>query len=666
MKKLVYIQNIKIFNNLSNNEEFPDNEKFDFKYIEKFQEKDILKKMLKNKEDGCIFIDEIGNVNFVYQYMRTWKFLNVNIIDLFFAEKYDKYKINPSNEREFRKDIFRDYVHNLDQKGRYIYKNIKKEEVIKKQIMFFSQDDWKNEIDIFCKRINFLNYKNFSLPNKGQYTLDLIKDISDGKNIPGVNRINVISSSENNESVYFESGNTLINIEVIEDEVIVDIISTSVDEIDSHYLNKGMYENIRNNFLNARTSQRKVKRRDIVISLIGTIIFIILTALTFTLVFDPKNVQQSFVVLFDKKTFTQPWLYLLWINFFINFFFSFIIMTFTFYISTGRKPNYNVLWTFFIAAQIKATTRFITGEEIIGTIIWIWYLNRNSTIRTSALAGAVATLSIIRIPLTIILVSPFMIIGQVYASQIFNDLSNTDFNNLNAINTSLFYFLSWGGFVWGVVHHSIIPIVILLPPAHIAFNAINTRVEIRRNNNGIVNRLTNREMSILSMKKSAKSIFDRKDRIYRIALTLVLLTFIEALEIMYIFKIVENYMFQESIMQFTEVKANYNNFLQLSGIRMMVRNVYAFPVINLMPGNGMLVIEFFMSNVNQTIFIAQHNYFEASASSNVQSIMSISNDFAEQTAFITRFFNVYLRRFISLVVTLWVVKKIIVRKAKRI
>ena len=572
MNKNIYIQNEKLFLTFSSKEKDFFSKEYNFEYVDKFNEKSILKKMLKNKEKKCIFIDDLGNINLVYEHIKSWKFMNVNILDIFFANKYDGFKITPSNEREFKKDIFRDYIKSLDKNGRYIYKNISKEEILKKQIDFFSNNEWKNKIDSFSKEIKYLNYKNFELKNKGLYTKNVIKNIVNNKSLPGINRINIIKSDENNNSVYFESGRTLINIEIIKDNVMVNMISTSDNEVDSHYLNKGMYENIRNNFLNSRTSQKKIRKRDIAISLIGTLIFIILTTLTFTIIFDPRNVEQSFVVLFDKKSFTQPWLYLLWMNFFINFFFSFIIMTFTFYITTGNKPNYSVLWTFFVAAQIKATTRFITGEEIIGTIIWFWYLNKNSTIRTSALAGAIASLSIIRIPLTIIFVSPFMIIGQIYASEIFNNLNNSDFESSNMINNDLFFFLSWGGFVWGIIHHSIIPIIILLPPAHILFNLINTRIELVRNDDGIVNRLTNREMSILSIKKNSKNIFDRKDRIYRLALTLILLTLIEALEIMYIFKIVENYMFEDYISNFTNIKASYNNFLELNLFQFLVHN----------------------------------------------------------------------------------------------
>lgn len=658
MNKIIYLQDKEQYNLFSNNE-YLVREGFLFKLIEKFSEKDVMKTCIKEKTNSAIFIDSNMNVNSVYKFKNSWKFLDSTIFDLYFAEIIENYTLNSSNEIELKKDLLRDFHINFDSSGRFLFKTNSKIEVVIKQLIFLSNDNWKIILDDYAKDKHFLSIKKFKTKNNFyDYNINLI---SSNGNLPGINSIRVISQGDDN--ITFFSNQTLTRIVNKDNALDFILISTSNSEVSSHYLNKGIFENLRNNFMQNKTAKATVKKGDVILSIIGLFVFFILTILTFTMVFDPKNVRESFKILFDKKSFIQPWLYLLWFNFFISFFFSFIIMTFVHYLTTGRLPNAKSMWIFFVAAQIKATTRFLTGEAIIGTIIWAWYLNKNTTIRTSVLAGTIASMSIIRIPLTFIIVSPFMIIGQIYSFDIFNTVTAMNIDGIDSINTTLFFTLSWGGFVWGLIHHSIIPIIILLPFAHSIFNIINTRVELLRRNEGIITRLHNREMSIESMKGSVKTIFKRKDRIYRIAFTLFLMTIIEALEMMYIFKIVENYMFDDYISKFGVHKATYSNFLKLSGIRMMVRNVYAFPIINITPGNGMLIIEHFMKSSNEVIFIAEHNYFVDSIL-DINYIGELASDFSQQTAFITRFFNVYLKRFLSLIITLWVVKSIFARKIK--
>lgn len=658
MEKLVYVQNKQFYEELSSTKEL-EQKGFSFSFVEKISEGDIIKTLIKDKKNQAIFINEKCNISLVYKYKYSWKFLNTNIFDIYFAEKYGDYKLNTENVYELRKKILSNYMENLDVEGRYLFSKLSKVEIVIKQLDFLVKDNWKNLLDKYSEKISFLAFEKSKYNPK--YTEILIKKIKNNESIPGINNIHIISQEES--SITFNSGNTLIKISIQNNFTEVFVISTSEDEVSSHYLNKGMNENIRNNILNNKTTSAKIKKRDIFISLIGIVLFLILTIFTFTSIFEPKNIEESFKILFNKKTLIQPWVYLLWLNFFFSFFFPFIIMNLTFYLMTGRMPNVKQIWAFFTAAQLKATARFFTGEAIIGTILWAWYLNRNTNIRTSSLIGAVATLSIIRIPLVILISTPFMIFGQIYAVEVFSSVQEMSGEAAAQISPILFFILAWGGYGWGIIHHSLIPILILLPPAYYLFNIINTRVELFRNKTNIVKRLHNREMSICSIKKSSKDLFKRKDRIYRMIFTIFLTTIIEALEIMYIFKIVENYMFASEISPLATNKANYFNFIQLSGIRLMVRNVYEFPIINITPGNGMAVIEFFMNNTNQAIFLSEHNFINLV---NNDQILSLSSKFSQETTFITRFFNTYLNRFISTLITLWIIKSIVVRKLKKI
>lgn len=676
----IIIQNKDIYNYL-NSSVYKDENDVSLLYIDTYKEADILNYLIKNKQKESILINNEGNVSLVYKYNGSWKFTNSTSLDLYFCKKYNLFTINPK-DKNFHDTLLENFGKKLNSKERYPFFNGKNFDVIIDQLNFFINNTWIDDLSLLTNELSNIKVSSRKIQYREEY-YKMFCDNYELNNIPGIpvnkkistkiirkekNVVSITDHQGDDSQISFMTNRTFVNLQVVNNEMInVILISTSDDEVSSHYLIKGMNENLRNNLLNLKTSSAKIKKKDIIISSIGFLIFIILSCVTFSIIFSPDNMSDSFVLLFSKSTLEHAWIYLLWMNFFISLFSSFIIMTFISWIMNGKMPNLKAFWSFFMAAQLKATTRFITGEAIIGNILWIWYLNKNTTIRTSSLVGAMATMSIIRIPLTIILTSPFMILGQVYASDLFNNLNATGMFNINIVNASLFYTFAWGGFVWGLIHHALIPCIIILPFVHKLFNILYTRYLVIKKENNVILKLTNKEMTFKSMKNSAKSIFKRKDRIYRTSITLLFLIFIEALEIMYIYEIVENYMYSNNSL-FIESgleKTHYFNFLQLSGIRMMVSHVYNFPIINILPGNGMGVIDHFMINMNEIIFINTHfdkiNYNDFA---NLVDFKDLSIDFAEQTAFITRFFNVYLKRFISSLFALYIVIKLVSRKLK--
>lgn len=192
----------------------------------------------------------------------------------------------------------------------------------------------------------------------------------------------------------------------------------------------------------------------------------------------------------------------------------------------------------------------------------------------------------------------------------------------------------------------------LIYPAHFIYNYFYTQIALRKSNSTI--HMQNREMSLLSMKKSYKVLVKRKDIIFRILVTTLMVVFLESLESMYIFKIVDQYLG----VIYNYSPANYFNFIELSGARMMSNNVHNFPLLTIVPGNGMAFVEFYMSNVNQVIFINSH----MGDLGNNQYTINLSNDFAQQTAFITRLFNVYLPRFLAMIISIRVFSKIVFKK----
>lgn len=126
-------------------------------------------------------------------------------------------------------------------------------------------------------------------------------------------------------------------------------------------------------------------------------------------------------------------------------------------------------------------------------------------------------------------------------------------------------------------------------------------------------------------------------------------TLLEALELMYIFNIVEVY---------NNSPVMHYNFLQLSGARFMITQTRHFPGINIMPGSGIGVIEHFMSHTYEIMYIYSHKSVEAINEIN----LSDATSFANQTTFLTRFFNVYLMRILSTLISIYVIVKAVIRR----
>lgn len=651
----VYVQNSEIFEKISKAESFL-SRGFSFELIDSFKDVDILKFLLKNKKKEAIYINELGNISFVYKRNQTWKFIDVTTFDLFFCFKRNLINLDNSDEKN-RNILLEKFIPNLNNFNRYPFFEQFGIEILEEQLIFLMDENWNVILKEFAFAKNFLTISKTTIKKNELYTKTFFDTLERDQKAPGIGVCKVIKRVDT-KSIQFTIGKTVALVKnKNERELSIFLVSNSDDALSSFYLNKGLNENIRNNLLNNKTSGKKMKKRDIIISLIGFIIFILLTIYTFTIIFDPSNTEKAVEIIFDKRTFAEPWIYLLWFNFIITFSFSFIIMSIITYIYYGKKPDFNMILAFFVATQLRMATRFITGEEIIGTIIWIWYINKNTIIRSSTLVGTMASMALIRIPVTFIIKVPFMIMGQVYASNIFGEiLSNDATYDLGFWTMFSFYFLSWGGFVWELLHNSIIPIIILFPFAHKTFNLLYSKFILLRNESNVISKLETREMSILSMKKTSKELFKRKDRIYRIIITMLFMIFLEAFEIMYIYKIVENSMYFNGILDssITE-KAKYTNFMSLSGIRLMATSIHSFPLINVIPGNSMGIMEYFLSRVNEAVFITQHN-FDPSISSD------IARNFAEQSAFITRFFNTYLSKFLSITIALFIIFKMIARK----
>lgn len=78
-----------------------------------------------------------------------------------------------------------------------------------------------------------------------------------------------------------------------------------------------------------------------------------------------------------------------------------------------------------------------------------------------------------------------------------------------------------------------------LPPAHYIYNKLYTWIVMIRGDGHFLESMIAREMSLQNLKRSSKTIFKNRNRLYNVLLTIVFMIFIEALELMYVFNLVE-------------------------------------------------------------------------------------------------------------------------------
>ncbi len=614
--------------------------------------KDLFKLARKNK--GKKIVSIFGNkINFFYRKKGTWVSIDDETFDYYWMrEKNIKPNIKDFSLKIFNRGKRSDEVELID--GKIKFSDSLNNSLYKEKINFYLSDSWKNILDKFHKKNGYSKSKTFlfKINSKNLYDTFLNK-IRDNSKIKG---IDYKSYFENDE--YFVIKTTKSDIVLSKKwndngMIRISIYSYNSNDIDLHYYSKGIENNIKNNIkqiVNANDI-RKLKLREILLSLIGFAIFIFLSYITFGIILDPKEISNAFELMSEPNAWTRPWIYMIIFNFIISFFFTFFVTLFTTVLITRKKPNSKQLWTYFIASQIRVVVIFITGESIIGTILWGYYIQKNSDIRTSSLVSNVANIAILRGVMIFVIGLVFMGFGQNYTSQLFNK-----FGEDKKFEYILFTTLAWGGFVYALIHNFAMSIIVYMPPIHWVYNWIYTNIAIKRNPENTIASMEAREMSIRNLKKSAKRTFENRERILRIFIIVGVMLILEALETTYIFNMVQE---SNQFSNFDYPNSNgYWNFMQISGARTMSGYVYHFPLVSILPGGGIGPIEFFMKNINSFIFLDRNGFDDLTN-------FGIAQSFGEQTAFITRFFNVYLRRILSFGIVTYVIGAILFRYIRK-
>lgn len=645
----LFVRSEEIFNIIKDKAEFVNF--FNISFLNSDSEKDVLKQVSKSKKNQGILITKDNKVIYLYKKRASWVFSDHSSFDLYFANKMQLINLNNDLKHNL-KQIQTNLFSKLDKDSRLNFNLDQNLDLLLDQLMFYKNADWKIILNEFAAKYSYLKlHKN--VVNKS-YSEIVLNKISNSNNLPGINNRRVIEASS--KHAIFETDKAVIEIDTDKDSCSYSFVSWSDNSVNSHYYRNGLNNNLRNNIYNIKTSTRKINKKEIILGIFGFITFIVLIGVTFSIILSPDNVGEAFQILFSKDSFTHPWIYLLWVNFFISYFFGFLMTLIVNVIVTGKKPNFKMAWNVFIARQLKVTTRFITGEAIIGTILMAWYMAKENNIRVSSYFGTMATMSLIRIPLELLIGLPVMIIGQNYGSDMLSYFNSIGFDLNIGISSTVFFSLAWFGYAWSLIHNSLVSFIIILPPAQYIYNYFTTKYFMLRDKNNIITFFHNKEKSVESLRMSTKRVFKNKSMILRVTLVVIFLTIIEALETMYIFNIIEESSSLTGQLSNLEISSNnYNNFMQLTGVRYMINRLHECPIINIMPGAGLGVVEYLMTNMNEVIFVYEHNV----GISELSQVNDVATSFAQETAFVTRFFNIYLQRFLSMSISLWIGYKLL-------
>ncbi len=416
---------------------------------------------------------------------------------------------------------------------------------------------------------------------------------------------------------------------------------------------KAMNTNIINYIKNEQTENsplKKITKRNIIswTASIGVIVFLLYV--TFGLIFDPMNIGSAFKIMFSKYSWTHAWIYLLIINFFISLFIIPIIaIIFIKAQDPKRKINFKQQMNIFISAQIRMVAAFLTGNAMLATIIWGWYLNSSKGVKLVSFVGMVVSINIIRGVIIIPVGAAFMIRGTIFNHTIFNEMGL-----MNQYYT--FVTLSWIGWIWHTIEHLALTLLIIIPPLHILYNKILfLRYRNEKNSNIIIDKFTVFEMNLVTLKHSFKDIFKDRERLIRMILTMSVVIVLETFEFTFGLRLVEDYAYNIGYISST---ASYWNIFAISGVRYMSGFIRSVPLVELIPGQGLGFTDAVLNSYTKGVI----NHAHLNNLLNTEQIDALS----QQTTFIMRFFNFYLKRIIALFICIIFIPIAISKKNKRV
>lgn len=596
-----------------------------------------LKKQYKEYDSSKIIkLNSDKSFSIIFKKNSVWT--SITYSDLFYFWVITKNKYEPIKEIKTFEAFCKKRDINLDSK----------KEISDMILKFYLCEDSLN------KFINFYNDTSIitrSITKKCDENLfsDFSKRITSSKQ-KGIEIKNAISAN-NNLKLLTKYGE--IKIDYSNGEVKIFAIQ-SIATADFYILNKftdAIIKNILFNMLGEKqltNKPKKITKKDILTWSLSFVIVAFMFYITFNFIFNPNNTNAAINILFSKYTWTNIWIYLMSINFIFSLFYGPIItMVVLRIVSEKNKINLKTFYKMVSAGQVRLVVVFLTGNSILASIIWAYYLSSIYKTRVVSLVGVISTMSIIRGIVMIPVGGFFMVYGTIFNNTIFNEMGIQD--GYIALIT-----LSWIGWIWHIFHNLFIWLLLIMPPLHILYNKLVELYYGRKGNvDSLITKMTNFENNLVVLKHKSRNMIKDTQRFWRVFLFIIIGIAIETFEFTYGLRIIEDY-YAYNNSWFTA--GSYWNILQISSARFMTGYVYHVPLLNIIPGQGMGVTDLALK-VSTSGIINHSHINEALDSVFIDSL-------AEQTALVMRFYNFYLRRAFALMTVFWITIVIVYNKIK--
>lgn len=560
------------------------------------------------------------------------------------AYKSEKYWI----KRNF--DFIKIYW-NLKIKGKktLIYKNNKwskdqyeeiNDEDFLKIVNWLISDDFVYDINKLLEEYGYIEFQEQSINLVNNNLWDSFSNkVNNNENINGI-KYNEFLIKE--KSIILKNEIGLYEIKKENEEIIISSwMKSNKLESDIINFNDSLIFNIKS-FINNDVQIRKLNTKTIINSIFGFAILIILIASTFSFIFNMENINFIAGSLVYKKTWQSVWIYLILasfsFSFFMPFFISFIVEKI---ILKKERFSFSRVSKYFIAGALRNSATFLTGNFFLATFVWGWYLNRKLDIKVATLFKTIGIVTIMRAFVLSIFGTLIMIMGGAsYIYMFYND----------PLQETLYLFLvAWIGFIWQLIHNAWI--YFLIASTFIRRLILNGQFRLSNYRKDYSDRAINNVYYKNERFGNAKvNIFGKENRtqLYRMSLVVLLPMIIEGIESIYYFNYVDLLAANASgnIGEYSV----YWNFFSISGIRYMGNMIHHFPLINILPGRGMFFSEIGLNSFYELIYSQHHHGKDLSGIYGYS-----SNDLAQMTSFITRFFNVYLNTTLVLLISIIVI-----------
>lgn len=158
------------------------------------------------------------------------------------------------------------------------------------------------------------------------------------------------------------------------------------------------------------------------------------------------------------------------------------------------------------------------------------------------------------------------------------------------------------------------------------------------------------EMNLISLKKSIRSVFSNRERLYKMTATMIIVIFLETFEYTYSLILIESFAYNESLIPSV---GNYWNLVEISSVRYISGFVHHVPLLNIIPGQGAGITDAVLDWTTTGIIGYAHDDILD---------LKIINDLSDESTFVLRFFNFYLKKIIAILVTLFFIPKVILKK----